>query len=147
MVLSMRVKALLAAVLGCGLLLAVCAEAQQITTIESNDHDQITFTQVTQAGALMLQPGTYVLQHQTSKGQDFIRFMRVERSEKLRLTRAYTGWYTDTDLIKVGEAKCHVERLKRKAETTRVMVTRKDGKTRITQVVLRGKRVLYVFQS
>ena len=143
--LSKTAKALLLTVLGCGLLWALSAQAQQTTAIESDDHNQVTFMQPVQAGTLMLQPGTYVLQHHTSKGQDFIRFMRVKQSEKLRLTRAYTGWYTDTDLIKVGEAKCQVERLMPKAETTKAMVASEDGKTRITQVRIKGKRGMYTF--
>jgi len=143
-VFSKTVKAFLA-VLGCGLLGAVSAEAQQTRTLESNDQNQITFTQPTQAGTLLLQPGTYVLQHHISKGQDFIRFMRVEKSEKLRLTRVYTGWYTDTDLIKAGEANCRVERLRSKTESTKAMVITEDGRTRITQVMIKGKRAMYLF--
>jgi hypothetical protein len=144
-VFSRTVKALLLPVLGYGLLWTVSAAAQQTTAIEINDHNQITFAQPTQAGTLTLQPGTYFLQHHTSKGQDFIRFMRVEKSEKLRLTRAYTGWYTDTDLIKVGEAKCQVERLRTEAETTKVTVTSEEGQTSITQVMIKGKRAMYTF--
>jgi len=143
-VFSKTVKAFLA-VLGCGLFWAVCAEAQQTIAIESTDHNEITFTQPIHAGTLVLQPGTYVLQHHISKGKDFIRFMRVEKSEKLRLTRAYTGWYTDTDLIKAGEANCRVERLRSKTEGTKVMVISEDGRTRITQVMIKGKRAKYVF--
>jgi hypothetical protein len=71
--------------------------------------------------------------------------MLVKKSEKLRLTRAYTGWYTDTDLIKVGEAKCQVERLMAKPETTKVIVTSEDRKTQITEVRIKGKRAMYVF--
>lgn len=140
---SKTVRAL--AVLGCGLLWTVSAQAQQTTAIESNDHDQITFTQPTQAGGLTLQPGTYVLQHHTSKNQDFIRFMRVKKSEKLRLTKAYTGWYTDTDLVKAGEVRCQGEPLAAKAESTKVFVTNESGKTRITQVTIKGKPAMYLF--
>ena len=143
--LSKTAKALVLAVVGYGLLWTVSAEGQETTAIESNDHNQITFTEPTQAGTLILQPGTYVLQHHTSKSQDFIRFMLVKKSEKLRLTRAYTGWYTDIDLIKVGEAKCQVERLRTKAEKTKLIVAKEDGKTRIIQATIRGKRAMYTF--
>jgi hypothetical protein len=71
--------------------------------------------------------------------------MRVKKSKKLRLTKAYTGWYTDTELIKVGEVKCQEEPLAAKAETTRVMVTSEGGKMRITQVMIKGKRAMYLF--
>jgi hypothetical protein len=67
------------------------------------------------------------------------------KSEKLRLTRAYTGWYTDTDLIKAGEANCRVERLRSKTESTKAMVITEDGRTRITQVMIKGKRAMYLF--
>jgi hypothetical protein len=66
--------------------------------------------------------------------------------QEIRETAAdYTGWYTDTDLIKVGEAKCQVERLMAKPETTKVIVTSEDRKTQITEVRIKGKRAMYVF--
>jgi hypothetical protein len=71
--------------------------------------------------------------------------MRVKKSEKLRLTKAYTGWYTDTELVKAGETQCQAEPLDAKAGTTKVMLKNENGQTRITQVMIKGKRALCAF--
>lgn len=92
-----------------------------------------------------MQPDTYVLQHRESHGRHFIRFMRVERTQQLRISRAYTGWYTQTELIKAGEIKCRVEPLGAKAQDTIVKVTTETGIPRITRAMIKGKTALYVF--
>lgn len=142
----MRPKALLLVVLGCALLWAISADAQKQTVIQSNDNGEITLTQPTKVGDLTLPPDTYILQHhRVSDGQHFIRFMQVKKSQKLLLTRAYTGWYTDTELIKAGEIKCRVEPLGAKVKATTVTLATESGKPQITQVMIKGKAAVYVF--
>lgn len=132
-------------VLGCALLWAVSADAQKETVIKSNENGEITLTEPVKVGNMTLQPDTYVLQHRDSHGQDFIRFMRVEKSRELRLDRAYTGWYTKTELVKVGEIKCRMERLGAKAQASMVKLTAEGGVPRIAEAMIKGKGAVYLF--
>lgn len=141
----MRMKTLLLAVLSCALLCAISAGAEKKAVIESNENGDITLTQPTQVGSLTLQPDTYAVQHHDSGGQHFIRFMRVKESRELRVSRAFTGWYTDRQLSKAGEVKCRVHPLGAKAQDTTVMVITEDGTARISQVTIKGKKAAYVF--
>jgi hypothetical protein len=142
----MRKRSFLLVVFGCAVLLVDSAHgSQKQSIIAGSDHDEITLTQATQAGTLTLQPDTYVVQHHASHGQDSIRFMRVKQSQKLRLSRAYTGWYTDTDLIKAGEVRCRVRPLSAKAQATAATVVTEGGKPRITEVMIKGKAAMYEF--
>jgi hypothetical protein len=142
----MQNKSFLLVVLGCALLLVDSAHgSQKQSVIAGSNHDEITLTQATQAGNLTLPPDTYVVQHHASHGQDSIRFMRVKQSQKLRLSRAYTGWYTDTDLIKAGEVRCRVRPLSAKAQATAATVVTEGGKPRITEIMIKGKAAMYEF--
>ncbi len=142
----MGAKALLFAVLGCALLRVNHAAAEKPIVIESNENGDIALTQPTRVGGLTLQPDTYAVQHHDSDGQHFIRFMRVKESRELRVTRAFTGWYTDRQLIKAGEVKCRVRPLAAKARATAVTVASDNGTQRIMQLTIRGKKAVYVFQ-
>ena len=92
-----------------------------------------------------MQPNTYVVQHHTSEGRDWVRFLRVKKSQKLRLTKAYTGWYTDTELIKAGDVKCRVRPLPDKVQTTTATIETEPGKARITKILIKGKSAVYSF--
>jgi hypothetical protein len=148
----MKPKAVVA-VLCCTLLWALSADAQkQLSadaqkepTIQSDENGEIKLTQPTKVGDLTLQPATYVLEHHVTRRQDFIRFMQVKRERKLMVTRAYTGWYTDRELIKAGEAKCRMEPLGAKAQASTVNIANEDGTLRITQATVKGKAAVYVF--
>jgi hypothetical protein len=141
----MRSKVFLWVVLGCALLWAAFADAQEQTVIKSDENGEVTLTKPAKVGDITLQPDTYVLQHRDSHGQDSIRFMRVERTQQLRIGRAYTGWYTETELIKVGEIKCRVEQVGTKAQTTMVTLATENGSPRIIKAMIKGKRAVYVF--
>lgn len=132
-------------VVGCALLWATFAHAQEQTIIKGDENGEITLTKPAKVGDITLQPDVYVLQHRESHGQDFVRFMRVERTQQLRISRAYTGWYTETELIKVGDIKCQVEQVGTKAQTTMVTVAAENGVSRITKAMIKGKRTTYVF--
>jgi hypothetical protein len=142
---EMRPKALLSVILVFAFLFALSANAQKQTVLKSNEHGEITLNQAVKAGAFTLQPDTYVVQHRTSDGQHLIRFMRVKKTQELRLSRAYTGWYTDTELIKAGEVQCRVEPLGAKAQASSLTVATKNGVPQITQVMVKGKAAVYVF--
>ena len=142
---EMRSKAFQFVALGCALVLGVSAAAQKQSVIASSDHDEITLPQATLAGNLTLQPGAYVVQHHPAHGEDFIRFLRVKKSQKLSLTRSYTGWYTDTELIKAGEIQCRVQPQSAKAEATTATVETAGGKPRITKIMIKGKAAVFTF--
>lgn len=139
----MRAGSLLSAVLGCTLLLSVAVNAQQQTVITSDENGEITLTQPTRAGNLTLQPGLYAVKYHASHGQPFIRFFKVQRTQELSLKRSYTGWYTATELIKAGEARCRVQPLRSKIQATAVKIASENGTARITQVMIKGKRAVY----
>jgi hypothetical protein len=141
----MRSKAFLLVVLGCALMSAAFAHAQEQTIIRSDENGEITLTKPAKVGDITLQPDTYVLQHRDSHGQDSIRFMRVERTQQLRISRAYTGWYTETELIKVGEIECRAEQVGTKAQTTMVTLATENGSLRIIKAMIKGKRAVYMF--
>lgn len=141
----MKSRVLLLVVVGCALLWSTFAHAQEQTLIKGDENGEITLTKPTKVGDITLQPDTYVLQHRDSHGEDSIRFMRVERTQQLRISRAYTGWYTQTELIKAGEIKCRVEQVAAKAQTTMVTVATENGAPRIIKAMIRRKRAIYVF--
>ncbi len=141
----MKTRTLLLTLLSCVLLLAISAVAETKTAIESNEDGELTLTQPTRVGNLTLQPDTYVVKDHASHGQHFIRFMHVKKSKDLRTTRAFTGWVTNTELIKAGDVKCRLQPLGAKAETTALTITSEDGTPRISQLTIRGKKAVYVF--
>lgn len=141
----MRARNLVSVVLGYALLLSVAVSAQQQTEIASDENGEITVTQPTMAGNLTLQPGLYAVKYHTSHGQHFIRFLKVERKQELSLTRSYTGWYTATEMIKAGEARCRVQPLRSKISATAVKVASENGTARITQVMIKGKSAVCEF--
>lgn len=132
-------------ILGCTLLLIVSADAQQETVIAGDNNGEITLTQPTRAGNLTLQPGLYALKYHASHGQQFIRFFKVERKQELSLTRSYTGWYTATELIKAGEARCRIQMVRSRTKETAVKIASENGKARITHVMIKGKSAVYEF--
>ena len=141
----MRIKTLLLTVLSCALLCAVCGGSEKKAVIKSNENGDVALTQPTQVGTLTLPPGTYAVKEHVSSGQHYIRFMRVKESRELRVSRAFTGWYTDRQLSKAGEVKSRVQPLGAKAQETTVTVTTEDGTQHISQLTIRGKKTLYVF--
>lgn len=141
----MRAGSLLTAVLDCTLLLIAAVNAQQQTVIAGDENGEITLTQPTSAGNLTLQPDLYAVKYHSSHGQQFIRFLRVERTPQLSLTRSYTGWYMATELINAGETRCRVQPLRSKAQATAVKIAIENGTARITQVMIKGKRAVCDF--
>lgn len=154
---EVKPRALLVAILGCALLWAVSADAQKQmsgqtpadgqkeTVIQSDENGEITLTQPTKVGDLTLQPASYVLQLHESRGQHLVRFMKAEETRKLLVTRAYTGWHNETELIKAGDVKCRVEPLSAKSPASTVKLANENGTLRITQATIKGKAAVYVF--
>jgi hypothetical protein len=142
----MKLKALLLAFLGCALLWTVCASAAQRERIlENDDEGDITLTQSTKAGDLTLLPGAYVVRLRVSGDRHSIRFMRVEKSQEFRVTRIFTGWYTDTREYNAGEVECRMEPLGATVQATEVTTASQDGMPRITRVMVKGKAGVCLF--
>ena len=142
----MKLKALRLAVFACALLTTVCAaSAQDETVLQSNEDDEITITLPVRAGDVTLQPGSYALQLRSSGGRHFIRFMRVEESLEFRVTRIFTGWYTDTREYKAGDVACRMQPLGATVQATTAKIESNDGMPRITSVMVRGKAAVCNF--
>jgi len=143
---EMKQKALLLAVLGCALLWTVsAAAAQKETVLRSGEEGEITLTQPTKVGDMTLPPDTYVVQHRVSGGRHFIRFMQIEKLQALRVTRAFTGWYTYTEKNNAGEIKCRVEPLGATVQATTVTIATENGAPRITRVLIKGEDDVHIF--
>lgn len=138
----MKSKILSIAVVLCALVWAISGDAEQPSAIHANDHGEFTITQPTKAGDVTLQPGTYAVQHHTSKGKDVIRFLRLETKRDLQLTRAFTGWVNKTELVKVADIPVDLHPVA-KAPATTMMIIHENGVPRITQVTIKGNSEVY----
>src|SRR6185312_14039401 len=140
---EMKSRVLSIAVLVCALIWAISGHAEQPSTIQANDHGEFTITQPTKAADVTLQPGTYDVQHHTSKGKDVVRFMRLETKRDLQLTRAYTGWVNKTELVKVADVPVDLHPAA-KASATTMTVVHENGIARIAEVTIKGSSEVYV---
>jgi hypothetical protein len=121
------------------------ATAQKEVTPQSDQDDEIILTQPTRAGNATLLPGAYVLEDHVSGGRHFIRFMLVEKSQELRVTRIFTGWYTDTREYKAGEVECRVKPLGATVQATTVTFAAEVGTPQITSVMVKGRAGVCIF--
>jgi len=121
------------------------AQAQEV--LESNDEGQITLMHPARVGELTLAPGTYLLESKASSGRDVIRFIEVTEVQKFRVTRIFTGWYTETEQTKVGEAICRVEPLGAKVQATSMTIAGEHGTPRITRVMIKGEGHVHICQE
>lgn len=103
----------------------------------------ITLTMETKVGDVVLQPGTYAIQHRDSGTDHFVRFVRWDTTKIP--TGPSTPPATSTDLHKAGEIKCQVEPTAAPVKQTEVYVTTENGVARITKVAIRGEDVVHVF--
>lgn len=142
----MKTRTLLFAGL-CSLLLwtvtTTAAPGQNVHALKVGKKGEITLTQETKVGDIVLQPDTYVVQHRVSGGEHFVRFVELKQVEA-RQTPRRGGNYTYTEQDKIGELKCRVEPAPGPIkETTAYMVTQ-GGVRRITKVAIKGEGVVHV---
>lgn len=136
----MRAKQMTLITIGCLLL--------SMTTIavasEHHDHmlkvgkkGEITLTQPTKVGDMVLQPDTYVVQHRTSGDNHFVRFVELKQVEFSNGETKFT--YAEPD--NAGEIKCRVEPAGAKTKETTVSISG----DRITKVAIKGEDVMHLF--
>jgi hypothetical protein len=143
----MRIGKLTLATLGCLLLwtvTAVAAPAQKEHALKVGKKGEITLTQKTKVGNVVLQPDTYVVQHRVSGGDHFVRFVELKQVEAEQ-SGTEGGHYTYTEHQKAGEIKCRVEPAGGLIQTTTVYTITEGGVLRITKVAIKGEDVLHVF--
>ena len=102
---------------------------------------EITLTQPTKIGDILLQPDTYVVQHRMSGNDHFVRFVELKQVEAHPTTELN---YTYTEQDKAGEIKCQVEHATSPSKETTVYTVTEGGVTRITKVAIKGEDVLHV---
>jgi hypothetical protein len=120
---------------------AAVASGQKAHALKVGRKGEITLTQPTKVGGIVLQPDTYVVQHRVSGGDHFVRFVELKQVE----TQSIEGTYTYTEQDKAGELKCRVEPAAGPIKETTVYTTKEGGTPRITKVAIKGEDVLHVF--
>lgn len=116
---------------------ATLAVAQD-QVMKAGKKGDIVLSQETKVGDVVLKPGHYQIQHRVSGSDHFVRFIAF----KGHTTMMSPNPATPTD---VGEIKCSVEPLAKKAAYTAVHVTDEGGAKKITRVEVRGENVAHVF--
>jgi hypothetical protein len=141
----MRTKQMMLVTLGCLLLwmtTAAVASEHHDHSLKVGKKGEITLTQPTKVGDRVLQPDTYVIQHRTSGGDHFVRFVELKKAQAW--TTEWNVIYTEPDAA--GEIKCRMEPAGAPIKETRVSIAHeKDGGDRITQVVIKGEDVVHIF--
>jgi hypothetical protein len=143
----MKIRNLLLASLGCILLwtlTAAAAPTQKEHALKAGKKGEITLTQKTNVGNMVLQPDTYVIQHRESDGNHFVRFVELKQVEA-QPTNAEESPYTYTEADKAGEVNCRLEPAAEIAKQTTAYTAADGGIVRITKVAIKGEGVLHVF--
>jgi hypothetical protein len=121
---------------------AAAAPKQQEQALKVGKKGEITLTQQTKVGDIVLQPDTYVVQHRVSGDHHFVRFVELKQVEAQPTTELP---YTYTEQDKAGELKCRVESAPGSIKQTTVYTINQGGVPRITKVAIKGENVLHVF--
>ena len=108
------------------------AKAERVLKVGKKD--DVEFTVETLVGEMRLKPGRYVLQHRVVGGDHFVHFTEIDTAGMGSGAKGHPG-----------EAKCQVEPLDRKVESTTVYTTREGEAQRVTKVLIRGENVAHVF--
>lgn len=122
--------------------MAAAAPGQKAHVLKVGKKGEITLTQPTKVGDIVLQPDTYVVQHRVSGSDHFVRFIELKQVEYTQTTEIP---YTYTEQDKAGELTCRVEPAAGPIKETKVYTTNEGGGPRITKVAIKGENVLHVF--
>jgi hypothetical protein len=120
---------------------ATAAPGQKEHGLKVGKKGEITLTQQTKVGDTVLQPDTYVVQHRTSGGDHFVRFVELKQVESQPSTELP---YTYTEQDKVGEIKCNPQPATGPINETTVYTVIENGMQRITKVEIKGEDVVHV---
>jgi hypothetical protein len=123
-------------------LTVVAGPQQKQHAIKVGKKGEITLTQPTEVGEVVLQPDTYVVQHRVAGRDHFVRFVELKPVDAHPTTEIP---YTYTEQDKAGELKCRVEPATGTIKDTRVYTIDEGGTPRITMVAIRGEDVFHVF--
>jgi hypothetical protein len=125
-------------------LTVAAAPAQKEHALKVGKKGEITLTQQTKVGNIVLQPDTYVIQHRESGGNHFVRFVELKQVEA-QPANAEQSPYTYTEADKAGEVKCRLESAAGPVKETTAHTVAAGGMVRITKVAIQGEDVLHVF--
>lgn len=89
---------------------------------------EISFTQPTKLGEVLLPAGSYRFVHRTAGDDHFVKFTGTKGKGR-----------------EFGEVKCQIEPLSEKASQTAISTTDEGGTRRITRIEVRGENVAHVF--
>jgi hypothetical protein len=113
---------------------------QPATTLNDHQHMQIgqqlkigkkgevTFSQPTKVGEVLLPAGSYRFLHRVSGNDHFVQFTQ---------TNSRSGDFS--------EVKCRIELLPKKVSQTATYITTEDGVRRITRIEVAGENVAHIF--
>jgi len=140
----MRIGKLTLTTLGCLLLwtaTTAAAPAKKEHALKVGKKGEITLSQQTKVGNVVLQPDTYVVQHRVSGNDHFVRFVELKQVE----AQTNEGNYTYTEQDKAGEVKCRLEPAGGPIQETTVYTLTEGSVLRITKVAIKGENVVHVF--
>jgi hypothetical protein len=112
---------------------AFAAPTNKATT--NGKKGEITLVQPVKVGTLVLQPGTYLVQYRTSGEKHFLRFTKLKRDP--------IYWYWAHS--KAGDVVCGVEPAAKVAAETSFSTVSDHDALRITDITIKGERVVYHF--
>jgi hypothetical protein len=129
-------------ILGCLLLWAVAgvAASNNEHVLKAGKKGEITLTRPTKVGGRVLQPDTYVVQHRTSGGEYFVRFLELRKVQYhgARVSRTFT------EQDNAGQIRCSVEPSPVPIEATTIYTVTENGVPRITRVAIKGEDVIHL---
>lgn len=139
----MRTKQMVLTTLGCLLLWATTAAvaSEHHHSPKLGKEGEITLSQPTKVGDRVLPPNTYVVQHRTSGGDHFVRFVELKKAQAWTTERNVI--YTEPD--SAGEIKCRVEPAAAPNKETTVSIAHENRGDRITKVAIKGEDVVHIF--
>jgi len=143
----MEMKKRVLCVFGCLLLwtaTAIAAPADHEHALKVGKRGEITLTQPTKVGDVVLQAGDYQLQHRVSKktGDHFVRFVEW-KSVEVRGDSNESD-YMENEREMVGEIKCRVEPAAEPIKRTTVYTATDGGVVRISKVAIKGEDVVHI---
>ena len=118
------------------------ASTQKEQVVKVGKRGEITLTKPTKVDGIVLQPDTYVIQHRTSGGNHFVRFVELKQVEAQPVTELP---YTYTEADKAGEIPCRVDPATEIVKETTAYIVTENGVPRITKVAIKGENVVHVF--
>jgi hypothetical protein len=118
------------------------ASTQNEQGVKVGKRGEITLTKPTKVDGIVLQPNSYVIQHRTSRGNHFVRFVELKQVEGQPGTELP---YTYTEADKAGEISCRVEPATETIRETTAYIVTENGVPRITKVAIKGENVVHVF--